>query len=231
VRRIVYESMMFSYRHGRLVRIGTDTSEREIETGPNLDIIPNVNKAFEQQEAEDPKDAEHMGIPHRNFLLDAIYILHLHNRKAEAAKWFKYVADKWPDKAMVENMPETLPRNISLDDYVLQAVQVEINSLPMDKTKAVLEGLEEQALRALAVGDDEGFISADGLAQKISGLYKQKIDNAKANERLELPTLIEIRTDVLQRMLNGGLEPDVEKALREKMSQTNAPAVKLPDKK
>ena len=44
---------------------------------------------------------------HRNFLRSAIYFLYEENRVAEAAKWFRYLAERFPDKPIIDGNPES----------------------------------------------------------------------------------------------------------------------------
>jgi len=35
----------------------------------------------------------------------------------EAAQWFKYLGDKYPDKPVIDGQPDSLPKNLTLDEY------------------------------------------------------------------------------------------------------------------
>src|SRR5437016_5667141 len=94
LRRVIYQSMQLSFQRGRLV---ANKFQKRFEFGPNLDIIPKVSAAYEQQMTEDEKDREHIGRGHKNFLKDAIYFLYANNREKDAAYWFKYMRQKYPD--------------------------------------------------------------------------------------------------------------------------------------
>ena len=75
--------------------------------------------------AEAPGDKDKMLAGHRNFLRQAIYSLYVYNRTADAMKWFKYLGDKFPDKPVVENDPNSLPKNLTLDETatILHAIE------------------------------------------------------------------------------------------------------------
>src|SRR6185369_11525537 len=49
LRRVIYQSMQTAFQRGRLV---PNFAEKRFEFGPNLDIIPKVNLAYEQMMAE-----------------------------------------------------------------------------------------------------------------------------------------------------------------------------------
>ena len=58
---------------------------------------------------------------HRNFLRDAVYFLYENNRMADAAKWFKFLGEKYPDNTIIENDTNSFPRNLTLDEYAVAA--------------------------------------------------------------------------------------------------------------
>ena len=105
LRRVIYQSMLLSFQRGRLV---TNPFAKAFEFGPNLDIIPKVNFAYEQAAREDEKNRDHILKAHRNFLRDAVYFLYMYNRVADAAQWFKYLATKYPDKTDTRQQHEFL---------------------------------------------------------------------------------------------------------------------------
>ena len=57
LRRVIYQSMLLSFQRGRLV---TNPFAKAFEFGPNLDIIPKVNFAYEQAAKEDEKNRDHI---------------------------------------------------------------------------------------------------------------------------------------------------------------------------
>ena len=57
LRRVIYQSMQLSFQRGRLV---TNPFAKAFEFGPNLDIIPKVNFAYEQAAQEDEKNRDHI---------------------------------------------------------------------------------------------------------------------------------------------------------------------------
>ena len=91
LRRVIYQSMQLSFQRGRLV---TNPFAKAFEFGPNLDIIPKVNFAYEQAAQEDEKNRDHILRAHRNFLRDAVYFLYEYNRLADAAQWYKVPRDQ-----------------------------------------------------------------------------------------------------------------------------------------
>src|SRR6266403_2257704 len=112
LRRVVYQSMQLSFQRGRLV---SNVFLKAFDFGPNLEIIPKVSAAYEQAAQEDEKNRDHILRAHRNFLRDAVYFLYEHNRLADATAWFKYLGTKYPDKPILDNDTNSLPRNVTVD--------------------------------------------------------------------------------------------------------------------
>ncbi len=219
LRRMIYQSMQLSFQRGRML-IGKRPDGKYVfqEFVPNLAIIPKVSAAYEQAIEEDERNRENIRTAHRNFLRDAVFYLYTYNHEAEAARWYKYLAEKYPDKAVLEGMPGSLPKNVRLDEYAIARVQGELDSPGQDKAKAILQGLERTALESLAVDDDDRYLGLDAMAQKILARYNAKIDvNAATAERLKILSLPEIRQSVLNDLLDGELPPELAAQLRTKL--------------
>ena len=108
LRRNIYQSMLQAFYHGRFI---ANPFNKSYELGPDLGLIPKVNDAYETMMREDEKNRDHIAIAHRNFLRNAIYFLYEENRVAEAAKWFRYLGEKYPDKPIIDGDPNSFPRN------------------------------------------------------------------------------------------------------------------------
>ena len=149
VRRNIYQSMLQAFYHGRYIASPFSTA---YELGPNLDLVSKVNDAYETNMKEAPKDAGNIAKAHRNFLRSAVYFLYENNRMADAAKWFRYLSTTYPDKPIVDGDPTSLPRNLTLDQYAVACVQVDIGDTSQERTTAVVGGLLAQAYHALVMG-------------------------------------------------------------------------------
>jgi len=123
LRRAIYQSMQMAFHRGRLI---ANPFAQRFDFGPNLDIIPKVSDAYEQAAEEDVANHDHILRAHRNFLRDAVYFLYQHNRVADAARWYKYLGQKYPDKSIIDARPETLPSKVTLEQYVFARVQEEV---------------------------------------------------------------------------------------------------------
>ena len=96
LRRIIYQSMLQAFHHGRII---DDPFAKTSSLEPNLELVPKVNDAYEAIICEETEpNRTHISNAHRNFLKDAVYFLYENNRVAEAAKWYKILGEKYPDK-------------------------------------------------------------------------------------------------------------------------------------
>ena len=69
--------------------------DKYFEFGPNLVAIPMANEGYEEMQIGDPANLDNIKNAHANFLKQAITDLYTHNREADAARWHKYLADKY----------------------------------------------------------------------------------------------------------------------------------------
>lgn len=218
LRRMIYQSMQLSFQRGRMIIGKVDGKFVFREFVPNLAIIPKVSAAYEQAIEEDANMRENIRTAHRNFLRDAVFFLYTYNLQADALRWYKYLAEKYPDKALLEGMPNTLPANLTLDQFAIGRIQGEIDSPGRDKAMAILRGLERTGLESLAIDDDERYLGMDGIAQKVWNHYIEKISvNKEIPERVRIPSLAVIRSGVLRDLLEKELSPDVAAQLRTKL--------------
>jgi hypothetical protein len=223
LRRSIYQSMLLSFQRGELI---TNAFNGGMDLGPNLAIIPNVNKAYEDNMAEDEKNRSSIDKGHRSFLRQAVYSLYVNNRVAEAARWFKYLGEKYPDKPIIDGRPDSLPRNLTLEEYALSTIQVDINETSRDRVKTAIEGFIVQAYSALIAGNNDRAVGFQLLANKVWETYRNKIPNDRW-PALEIPSVKEVAQTILQRMLDpeGGLAPEARAVLR---TELNLPAEAAP---
>ena len=78
-------------------------------------------------EEPDPSLKNNIDSAHRNFLLDAVSFLYEDNRIAEAAKWYRYLSRKYPDKPLFTVLPDSLPSRMTLDEYAVAAIQADVS--------------------------------------------------------------------------------------------------------
>jgi hypothetical protein len=200
VRRNIYQSMLQSFYHGRYI---ADPFSHAYELGPNLDLVNKVNDAYLSMLWEDPKYTNNVANAHRNFLRNAVYFLYEYDRTGEAAKWLHYLAQRYPDKPIIDGDPNSLPRNLTLDQYAVARVQSDIGDTSQERTTAVVQGLLAQAYRALALGEDDRYAGFKLLAAKVYEHYNAEIGDMKSNlQRISLPPFRDLNRAVLNQMLD-----------------------------
>jgi hypothetical protein len=200
VRRIIYQSMQQAFYHGRFI---ANPFNKSYELGPNLGLIPKVSDTYETMMREDEKNRDHIAVAHRNFLRSAIYFLYEENRVADAAKWFRYLGEKYPNKPILDGDPESFPRNLTLDQYAVACVQGDIGDTSQERTTAAVQGLLARAYYELAIGQDDRFAGFKLLAGKVYERYQTEISRMKSNlQRISLPPFADLNRAVLNQLLD-----------------------------
>jgi hypothetical protein len=214
LRRVIYQSMLLSFERGRL-----EISPVAFGFGPNLDIIPKVNEAYEQSIAEDKVNRENIEGAHRNFLIDAVYFLYLNNDIPDAAKWYQYLAKQYPDKPIIDNDPTSLPRNVTLREFAIDRVQEDINDLSPVRMKSVLEGLLSHSYTSLVFDEDDRALGYRNLALQAYQSYESKIPKSRESA-LGLGPFATIDKGVRDRLLDPehGAPPEIRALLRTKLA-------------
>ena len=201
LRRIIYQSLLQAFHHGHII---VDPFSHSYSLGPNLNIVPQVNAAYEEMMSEDAQNRDHIEKAHRNFLRDAVYFLYVNNRMAEANQWFRYLGEKYPDKPIIENQPDSLPKNLTLDEYAVAVVQIDIDETSQERVTTIIQGLLTQAYYNLAIGEDDRYENFKRLANKVYQNYQAKTSGSKGDQRIPLPPY-----DTLNRaMINALLDPE-----------------------
>lgn len=215
LRRVIYQSMQLSFQRGRLI---ANPFLKVFDFGPNLDIIPKVNAAYEQAAEEDAPNRDHIQTAHRNFVKDAVYFLYEHNRLKDAADWYKYLGRKFPNKPLLDNKPESLPKNLSLDDYAVARVAEDVGDLGKDRTQAVVEGLLQTSFMNMAVGEDDRAAGFYLLARKVRESYMSRIPKERIDV-LGLDPIEQLAKKIRDRMLDPehGLPLEARAILRTKL--------------
>ncbi len=225
LRRVIYQSMQMGFYRGRLIEVKFG---KAFVFGPNLDIMDHANQAYEDMMNQDPEQRDHIKTAHRNFLRDAVYFLYTRNRTAEAAKWFKFMCEKYAGQPLLTGRPETMPGKVSLDDYCLDRVAEDAGETSMDRTKLLLEGMFVNFFNNLAMGVTDQAVNYELLARKIWTRYAER---TKGNEvRIGLPPLELIKRQVLDERLGpqSDMPAELKAQLRTELglpAATNAPPV------
>ena len=223
LRRVIYQSMQLSFQRGRLVE---NPFIKAFEFGPNLDIIPKANAAYEQAIKEDEKNRDHIEKAHRNFLRDAVYFLYEHNRLAEAAQWYKHLGQMYPDKPLLDKFTNSLPANLTLNDYAVDRTQEDVSEdMSRDRVKSVLEGLLSRFYESMLLpGEDSHAAGYHYMAEQVLAQYDR--NTSMRTEPLKIPPLDQLQKEVLANLLDPerGLPPDARAALRLRLGMEPEPA-------
>jgi hypothetical protein len=181
--------------------------------------------------AEETNPGQKDGIlkAHRSFLRDAVYFLYENNRIADAEKWYRLLGQKYPDKTILDGDPNSFPKNLTLDEYAVARVQVEIGDTSPERTTGVIQGLLVNAYYSLAIGQDDRYAGFKLLARKVHENYQRKIARMASNlERVGLPPFGMLDKTVLNQMLDpqNGAPFAARAVLRSQLglrAETNAP--------
>jgi hypothetical protein len=230
LRRVIYQSLQQSFYHGRLI---ANPFNQTYALGPNLDLAERANSAYEKQFDEEPEQNMKDGIlkAQRNFLRDAVYFLYENNRLTDAARFYKLLGDKFPDKGILDGDPNSFPKNLTLDEYAVARVQSELGDISEERTAAVVQGLLVNAYMALALGQDDRFAGFSNLARKAYDHYGAKTSGAGVTQqRVALPPFPELNNVVLHDLLDPqtGIPYAARAVIRTSLRmspETNAPPV------
>lgn len=232
LRRGIYQSMLLAFQRGRLVLnpyLGT------VDFRPNLALVDRVNAAYKQAMEDEPDKRDHIAIAHRNFLLEAIAALRAENRNREAARLFEQLKREYPDKPIFGYDTNSLPANMTFDEYALRPLQEIAEETDRNKIIGLIQGLLGDAYHELLQDEDERAAAKQALARRIHEVYMSKISRAGNEPRVGLPPLTEIEQLLREDWLGPGSEvpAEVRAILRTKLNMppetappasTNAPA-------
>jgi hypothetical protein len=222
LRRVIYQDMQLALLRGRLV---ADPYSETFDFGPNIDIIPKANAAYEQAMAEDAENREHIAKAHRNMLRYAVYFLYGHARLKDAAEWYRYLGTKYPDKLLLDGQPNSYPRNLTLEEYCLARAQEDIDETSRDQVRARIEEFIIQSFRNLILGEDEAAAGLRLRAKLVRDAYLRKVDMRV--DAIPLPEIEEVERQLTRRLLDPEqtfLPYEARAVLRTKLGMPPEPA-------
>jgi hypothetical protein len=210
LRRVVFQSMLTTFQRGRLF---TNIASRSIELGPNLNIVGNTSRAYEDMIAADDKMGDHFAKGHKNFLRDAVYFLYTANREREAAQWWEYCKKKYGNELGDQ-------ATMSLEQFAIARVSEDANETSPDRIKAVITGLLTQGFVALANGDEDRGDSMLRLATKVHSNYQQRTSGKSMQQRIPIAPLNDYKMEILRDMLAPSEEvnPEFQATLRTRLN-------------
>ena len=184
LRRVIYQSMLQAFHHGRFI---ANPFTNQYTLGPNLDLVAKVNNAYLTEMKEDPPSSNEIAVAHRNFLRDAVYFLYSNNRVAEAANWYRDLGQRYPDKTILDKVPDSLPKNLTLDQYAADRVQEDIGDFSEERTISDIQGLLGTAYYNLAIGEDDHYQGLLLEAHQLYENYQKRLQAFDTTKRIVLP--------------------------------------------
>ena len=149
---------------------------------PNLDMVTNVNAAYERMEFTDESQKKTAQGAQKNFLKDAVVLLYEFNHNREAVYWFNYL------KQNFTNALTGAQANMSVGDYALSEIEADINDTDQNKATMLVLGMLSQEYLQLIAGDDDAAQRRNLMAHAIWQHYQSRLPpGPKANaERIQL---------------------------------------------
>ncbi|MGB9603091.1 MAG: hypothetical protein ACPMAG_09910, partial [Limisphaerales bacterium] len=181
--------------------------------GPNLDIIPKVNEAYEIMMSEEKEKIDTIKRAHRNFLRQAVFHLYTHARVKEAKKWFEYLKEKYPDDVQVKEASG------DLDTFAIKRVTEGVKDMDMNLVKSFIQGFLRYSYLYLVYDDDQRANGYFLLAKKLYESYQSRLVPGQ-KERVSLPPFDELNKAALTDALDpqNGFEPRSRAILRTKLN-------------
>ncbi|MGC8743200.1 MAG: hypothetical protein ACP5T0_04905 [Verrucomicrobiia bacterium] len=210
LRRVIYQSMLLAFQRGRLIFSKADDVPLY---GPNLDIIPKVNDAYETMMSEEKDKIDTIKRAHRNFLRQAVFQLYAHARVKEAKKWFDYLKEKYPDDVQVKEA------NGDLDTFAIKRVTEGVKDLDINMVKSFIQGFLRYSYIYLVYDDEQRANGYFLLARKLYDSYQSRLVPGQ-KERVSLPPFDELNKATLSDALDpqNGFEPRMRAILRTKLN-------------
>lgn len=216
LRRGIFQSEQQAFRQGRMI---VNPFTHSVELAPDLDLIPKVNAAYLQMYNEETNQGQRTDIlrAQRNFLRYAIYYLYYNDRITEAAHWFKYLGEKFPNQPIIDKQPHSYPRNVTLDQYAVAVAQENIDGSSQQNVTSLVQGLLTHAYVNLAIGQDERAAGLERLAQKVRDHYQAVM--GRDQPRAALPPMNSLKREVLNKLLDtkNGLPYAARAVIRSKL--------------
>ena len=221
LRRVIYQSLHMSVLRGRIVLMQADGT---YVFGPDLSKIALAHDGYEKMLAEETEKRDPILKAHRNFLKEAVYLLYIHNRLAEANRWMTTLKQKYP---------EAVPADQSVETYALKRMTENMTELNHNRVKAMLEGFIRQHFEHLAIDDDDraaGFLLR---ARNLWAFYDSSIQARK--EQLRMESIEDMYRRIRDELLDpkSGISSGYAARLRTKLNlpAPEAPVAPTPPKK
>ena len=218
LRRSIYQTMQLAFQRGGF---SENKIDKTFTLGPNLDLVDKVNRTYEVMMDEDPTQRDHIKTGHKYFVFTAVYFLYVGNRMKEAARWYAYLAEKYPQAILGPNQ-----KKLSLDDFAIMQMMGDVTETDVNKTSQAIQGLLASSFVQLALDDDDRALNYANMAQRIWTRFQSEIQGSEG--RIGLPPMDELKRVVRERIFDPerGFSPAMAARLRTKLGEsapTNAP--------
>ena len=176
--RMIFQNMAATFLQGQLVSV----PEKDLfMTAPRIELLPKARQAYEQALTR------HGGHPsvlsaYAYFIKDAILTLSAFNQKDDAEALYDVLRERMPT-------PEWEP---PFETFVAKAMTDSIGRLTTAKALSLVQGLLFQSLVRQAAGETERAAQTEALALRHWNACLNRL-SADAHERLDLPTLEDLR--------------------------------------
>jgi len=228
LRRVIYQDMQTDVMRGRLI---PGVVSNSFELGPNLDIIRKTSDAYEQAMKDEPRDADNIHRAHRNLVRQAVYFLYEYNRMTEAAEWFKYLGERYPNDNLITGTSDTKPSQMTLGKYVVARIQEDMKDTSHDKTKAFIDAALRRSYLLLISGEDDHAVGTKNIAHVVWQTYQSQVPAARQSA-IGLPPFDEMDRAIQSELLESDrrLLPQYRAILRSRLNMvpeevsTNNPA-------
>jgi hypothetical protein len=151
---------------------------------------------------DEPDMRNNIETAHRNLLGNAVYFLYANDRIPEALKWYRYLGQKYPNKILLSNQPDSFPGKLTLEEFSLGRICEDVSETSRDRVTAVLFGNTENSYRQLIMGNQKQFAGLRALSRMLYSTYMKKIGGGANIERIGLQPVEEIEQQVLRRILD-----------------------------
>ncbi|MBL6763347.1 MAG: FKBP-type peptidyl-prolyl cis-trans isomerase [Verrucomicrobiae bacterium] len=190
LRRVVYQSLQTAVHRGRLIDYPEDGG---FELAPNPALISAAHEAYLEMKGKDPDLKSNIGDAHKNFLLYAVTLLDGEARKVEAARWFQYLKEQYP---------EAVAEYADYRDFIQRRVVEDALQGGPDKIRRVLRALMTSHFRYLALGQGDLATLMLEKSRHVREAYERRFRQAD-QERVQIPSQKKLREEVLKEKLSN----------------------------
>ena len=223
IRRNIYQSMQAAVMRGAF---DFDKLTGSVLLGPNLDMAANANASYEEMMEADAENRPNIQTAHKNFLRRLPFYLYTAGRNSEAAYWFGYLREKYPD---------SVRPGMTLEDYVVSRVAEVASETNVDQSRLIIQNYLALAFIENATGDQDRAANYERIARAIWVRHNTEIGGGAAFQRVGLPDFEIMKREVLEQLTgpDSQVRPELLSILRSyyrvpvpaPAPGTNAPAI------